>query len=31
MSIIEVNQLTKYYGRKKARGIVDVSFNGTLL
>jgi len=27
MSIIEVNQLTKYYGRKKARGIVDVSFN----
>jgi ABC-2 type transport system ATP-binding protein len=25
MSIIEVNQLTKYYG--KARGIVDVSFN----
>ena len=25
MSIIEVNKLTKYYG--KARGIVDVSFN----
>src|SRR5512136_3388115 len=25
MNIIEVNQLTKYYG--KARGIVDVSFN----
>ncbi|TET33831.1 MAG: ABC transporter ATP-binding protein, partial [Anaerolineales bacterium] len=24
MSIIEVNNLTKYYG--KARGIVDVSF-----
>ena len=27
MSIIEVNNLTKYYGRAKARGIVDVSFN----
>lgn len=26
MSIIEVNHLTKYYGRAKARGIVDVSF-----
>ena len=26
MSIIEVNQLTKYYGKAKARGIVDVSF-----
>ena len=27
MSIIEVNNLTKYYGKSKARGIVDVSFN----
>ncbi len=27
MSIIEVNNLTKYYGRARARGIVDVSFN----
>ncbi|MCA9934767.1 MAG: ABC transporter ATP-binding protein [Ardenticatenaceae bacterium] len=27
MSIIEVNHLTKYYGKAKARGIVDVSFN----
>lgn len=27
MSIIEVNNLTKYYGRAKARGIVDVSFS----
>ncbi|HEY5731864.1 MAG TPA: ABC transporter ATP-binding protein [Anaerolineales bacterium] len=27
MSIIEVNHLSKYYGRAKARGIVDVSFN----
>ena len=27
MSVIEVNHLTKYYGRAKARGIVDVSFN----
>ena len=26
MSIIEVDQLTKYYGRARARGIVDVSF-----
>ncbi|MFL7812740.1 MAG: ATP-binding cassette domain-containing protein, partial [Anaerolineales bacterium] len=25
MSVIEVNQLTKYYG--KSRGIIDVSFN----
>ena len=25
MSVIEVNKLTKYYG--KAKGIVDVSFN----
>ena len=25
MSVIEVNKLTKYYG--KSRGIVDVSFN----
>lgn len=27
MSIIEVNKLSKYYGKAKARGIVDVSFN----
>lgn len=27
MSIIEVSNLTKYYGKSKARGIVDVSFN----
>ncbi len=27
MSIIEVNNLSKYYGRAKARGIVDVSFS----
>lgn len=27
MSVIEVNQLTKYYGRARSRGIVDVSFN----
>lgn len=27
MSIIEVNKLTKYYGKSKARGIVDVSFS----
>ena len=27
MSIIEVSNLTKYYGKAKARGIVDVSFN----
>lgn len=27
MNIIEVNNLTKYYGKAKARGIVDVSFN----
>ena len=27
MSVIEVNHLTKYYGRARARGIVDVSFN----
>ncbi len=27
MSIIEVNNLSKYYGKAKARGIVDVSFN----
>ncbi|MCA9961092.1 MAG: ABC transporter ATP-binding protein [Anaerolineales bacterium] len=27
MSIIEVNHLSKYYGKAKARGIVDVSFN----
>ena len=26
MSIVEVNHLTKYYGRAKARGIVDVTF-----
>ncbi|MCA9943092.1 MAG: ABC transporter ATP-binding protein [Anaerolineales bacterium] len=27
MSIIEVTNLTKYYGKAKARGIVDVSFS----
>lgn len=27
MSIIEVSNLTKYYGKSKSRGIVDVSFN----
>jgi ABC-2 type transport system ATP-binding protein len=27
VSVIEVNHLTKYYGRARARGIVDVSFN----
>ena len=27
MSVIEVNKLSKYYGKAKARGIVDVSFN----
>lgn len=27
MSIIEVNHLSKYYGKAKARGIVDVSFS----
>ena len=27
MSIIEVKNLSKYYGKAKARGIVDVSFN----
>jgi ABC-2 type transport system ATP-binding protein len=27
MSIIEVSDLTKYYGKAKTRGIVDVSFN----
>ena len=27
MSIIEVNHLSKYYGRARARGIVDVSFH----
>jgi ABC-2 type transport system ATP-binding protein len=27
MNVIEVNKLTKYYGKDRARGIVDVSFS----
>jgi ABC-2 type transport system ATP-binding protein len=27
MNVIEVNKLTKYYGKDKARGIIDVSFS----